>query len=41
MLLGPQVIELALDATSATGAFLVVSLFTIVGFLLSFSLRAR
>jgi MFS transporter, ACDE family, multidrug resistance protein len=41
MLLGPQVIGLALDAMSATGAFLVVSLFTIVGFLLSFSLRAR
>jgi MFS family permease len=41
MLLGPQVIGLALDVTSATGAFLVVSLFTLVGFLLSFSLRAR
>jgi MFS family permease len=41
MVLGPQVIAMALDATSATGAFLAVSALTLIGLLLSFSLRAR
>jgi len=41
MVLGPQVIALVLDATSATGAFLTVSALTLIGLLLGFSLRAR
>lgn len=41
MLIGPQLVGWVLDATSATGAFLAISLTTAVGFALSFLLRAR